>query len=271
MTAHDFKDDERLDPDGRVTTERHGFLLLIGIDRQAKLNSFTPKMHRELQAAFVALDESDDLRAGIVFGHGQHFTAGLDLPKFVSYAREGSSALDFAQVDPWSRWKVCRKPVICAVKGIAYTAGVELMLGSDIVIAASDCRFSQLEPKWGIMPTGGAVHRFIARGGWGNAMYHLLTGQEFGAVEAYRIGLVQEIVDPGQELERAIALGERIAANAPLAIQAIKANGLTSLREGEEAALAALAPAQKALLTSEDAAEGLRGFIERRPPIFCGK
>lgn len=258
-------------PEGCITVERRGHVLLMGLDRMEKLNSFTPKMHGELQSAFVELDENPELRVGIVFGHGKHFTAGLDLPKFMAWLAEGRSPIDPDKVDPWSRGKRCSKPVITAVKGISYTAGLELMLAGDIVIAADDCRFSQMEPKRGIMATGGGVMRFIERGGWGNAMYHLLTCDEFGSAEALRIGLVQDVVPAGQELDRAIEVADQIAANAPLAVQATKANGLVFVQQGEQTAIVDMRARQTVLVETDDSRKGVRSFVERRPAAFTGQ
>jgi enoyl-CoA hydratase/carnithine racemase len=92
------------------------------------------------------------------------------------------------------------------VQGICFPLGIELMLAADIVIAASDCRFAQLEVKRGIMPAGGATLRMVERAGWGNAQRYLLTGEEFGAAAALRLGLVQEVVAPGEQKKRALAL-----------------------------------------------------------------
>ena len=141
----------------------------------------------------------------------------------------------------------------------------------DIVIAADNCRFSQLEPKRGVHAAGGATIRMVERCGWGNAMYHLLTSDEFDAREAYRIGLVQEVVPVGKELDRAIEIARQIASCAPLAVQETKASSRRYVVEGFDASVAALAPAQARLVASEDAKEGVQSFIERRAAQFEGR
>src|SRR5262249_56738626 len=116
------------------------------------------------------------------------------------------------------------KPVVMAVAGIAFTLSIELALASDIVVAAEGVRFRQLEIGRGIVPFGGATFRAPAQLGWGNAMRFLLTAEEFGATEALRIGLVQEVVPPGKHVERARAIAALIAKQAPLGVRATLAN-----------------------------------------------
>ncbi len=258
-------------PDGQITVERRGDTLLIGIDRREKRNSLTPRMFGQLQDAYCLLDEDPDLRVGIVFGHAGHFTAGLDLPKTSAMRREGKYYLDKDRVDPYARWSRCRKPVIAAVCGVTFTAGIELMLGADIVIAADDCRFAQIEAKRGIIPGGGAIQRFIQRAGYGNAMMLLLPTPEFGSTEALRMGLVQDVVPAGQELDRAIELAEAISKNAPLAVQAIVAAGRVYQREGEGAVVNWIEDKQQEIVHSKDAYEGVAAFKEKRDPKFTGE
>jgi enoyl-CoA hydratase/carnithine racemase len=268
----DTRDTER-HPDGQISVEVREHIGLIGLDRPEKYNGLTPKMMRELREAMTRLDDDPDLRVGILFAHGPNFTAGLDLPKWSEKMKnEGRGEAQTSDlVDPLALGRACGKPIISAVRGICFTAGIEMMLAGDIVIAADDCRFSQLEPKRGIHATGGATMRFVERGGWGNAMYHLLTSDEFDSAEAYRIGLVQEVVSPGKELDRALEIAEQISRLAPLAVQATKASSRRFLEEGVDACVSALDSTQAELASTEDAKEGVASFVERRAAVFQGR
>lgn len=259
--------------EGSITTEVRDHLFLIGLNRPEKYNGYTPTMAKQLVDAMTRLDEEDDLWVGVIFGHGDHFTAGLDLPKWTGGMAQGGAQRDSdaERLDIVGLGRACRKPIVTAVKGITFTLGIELSIAGDIVIAADNCRFSQLEPKRGIHATGGATIRMVERCGWGNAMYHLLTSDEFDAQEAYRIGLVQEVVPAGQELERAIAIAQQIAECAPLAVQATKASSRRYMVEGFDAAVTALGPTQAKLIASEDAEEGVQSFVERRKAAFKGR
>jgi enoyl-CoA hydratase/carnithine racemase len=262
-----------LDDEGAISVEQQGHVLLMGLNRPAKLNGMTPTMFRQLVDAYTRLEADPDLWVGVLHAHGDHFTAGLDLPKFVAaMSANGGDMTGGTGIDPFALrapWRA--KPVIAAVKGITFTAGLELALAADIIIAGEQTRFAMMEPKRGLMPTGGATVRFVERGGWGNAMRWLLTGDEFDAEEARRIGIVQEIVPNPQVLERALALAQTVATRAPLAVQAARRNALTYAQQGEAAAIAQFASVQQGLARSADFAEGVQSFIERRAARFEGR
>jgi enoyl-CoA hydratase/carnithine racemase len=262
-------------PEGTITTDCRGPLLLIGINPPAKRNGFTPRMFRELSEAYTRLDDDPSLRVGVLHAHGEHFTAGLDLPTIAPLMRRGEKAIPPGLVEPTDLGspglRRRTKPLVAAVQGITFTLGIELMLAADVVVAADDCRFSQLEVKRGIMATGGATLRMAQRAGLGNAMLHLLTGDEFCGAEALRLNFVQKVVPAGTQLAEAIRIAESIAAQAPLAVVATRLNVLKAIEQGPLAATAEFASVQRRLAQSEDAAEGVRSFVEKRPARFSGR
>jgi len=254
----------------KITTEKRGHLFLIGVNRPEKMNAFDTDMLEQFGAAFDELERDEDARCGVIFANGEHFTAGLDLANVAPVVMEGKMPFARGGVDPWGvHGKERSKPTVIAVHGRCLTLGIELCLAQDIVVAATNTRFAQIEIKRGIFPFGGATYRFPAVAGWGNAMRWLLTGDEFDAQEAHRIGLVQEVTEPGKQLDRALAIAETIAAQAPLGVKAT----LESARRArdEEEAARALLPEIVKLMKSEDAREGLMSFIERRAAKFAGK
>ena len=261
--------------EGTITTERRGLLLLIGINRPAKRNGFTPRMFRELAQAYTLLDDDPSLRVGVLHAHGNHFTAGLDLPTIAPSMQKGEKLWPHDAVEPLNLgtpgYRRRTKPMVVAVQGITFTLGIELMLAADIVVASEDCRFSQLEVKRGIMATGGATLRMSQRAGLGNAMLHLLTGDEFDAKEALRLNFVQKVVPAGQELDEAIRIAEAIAAQAPLAIVATRLNALKAVEQGPMAAMSEFIEVQTRLANTDDAKEGVQSFVERRPAKFQGR
>jgi enoyl-CoA hydratase len=258
--------------DGRIKCERRGDLFLAGLDRPAKLNGCTPKMLRELAEAYTQFERDPQARCLVVYAEGAHFTAGLDLPKVAPYLGQDSLLVEEDEIDPFdTRAPYRSKPVVFAVQGICYTLGIELMLAADVVVAASDCRFSQLEVRRGLMPVGGATIRMVERAGWGNAMRYLLTGDEFDADTALRLGFVQEVVMPGKQLDRALGIAAAIARQAPLAVSATIDNARLALGHGGSEAAAQFGATQRRMLASEDFQEGLRSFTEKRSPRFFGK
>ena len=258
--------------DGRITTERLDRIFAIGIDRPNKLNGISPKMLIELAEAFTAFEREEAAWVGVLYAHGANFTAGLELDKVAPFMRERGSVFPMGSIDPLSlRPPIRSKPLVCAVQGICFTLGIELMLAADIVVAADDCRFTQIEVKRGIMAAGGATVRMVERAGWGNAQRYLLTGDELGAAEALRLGFVQEVVPAGKQKDRALEIARTIAEQAPLAVRASLASSRIAVDHGPHAAIRELNAQQARLMATQDAAEGVRSFVERRKGRFAGR
>lgn len=260
------------DADGAIRVEQRGHVLLVGIDRPEKLNGFSAKMFNELADAFERAEKDNSVRVSVLHAFGPNFTAGIQLDQMAGRLEEGRPLTPEGKTDPFGLFEPLRsKPVVTAVQGICFTVAIELMLATDIVVAATDARFGQIEVRRGIFANHGATLRIVERAGWGNAMRYLLTGDEFDAETAYRLGMVQELVEPGMQLGRAVELAERIAGQAPLAVREMIVSARKGIMSGWPSAIADFGPVQSRLMRTEDAREGLASFRERRPGRFVGR
>ena len=256
-----------------ITTEIKNHIVLIGLNRVDASNAFNVQMLLELSTAITDYEANSDLRCAVIFAHGKHFTVGLQLDEVRKWIlKEGKISYPEGRLDPFglnSRRRT--KPVVTAIQGFCFTLGIELALASDIRIAAKSARFTQAEVQRGIAPFGGATFRMVEQFGWGNAMRYLLTGDVFSAEEALRIGLVQEIVEAKNLLDRAIQIAETIAANAPLGIKATLESGFTYLEELEKKVGASIQKRVVELMQTEDGLEGVKSFQEKRKAKYSGK
>lgn len=257
---------------GRVSREQQGNVMLIGLDRAGKRNAIDSAMLTDLALAIGEYERNDTMRCAVLYGHGENFTAGLDLMELAPKLAGGQFKYPAEGIDPWGVEKPWRtKPLIVAVRGICWTAGIELILNADIAVAATDTRFGQLEVLRGIPPSGGATVRFPQVAGWSDAMRYMLTGEEFHAADALRMRLVSEVVEPGTELVRATELAQQIAKAAPLAVRATLSSANQARYAGNEAALSTLNERLFSLLKSEDVREGVMAMMQKREPEFKGR
>ncbi len=257
----------------KVVIEKRGHVLLIGLNRPEKYNAFDHDTWHEVARAYKLLESNKDLRCGLVYANGKHFTAGLDLPQWTDVFSSGewpdipADECDPLGLRPEHR---CRKPIVMAIHGICYTIGIELALGAEIRVCGRSARFGQIEVKRGIIACGGATVRMVQEFGYANAQRYLLTGDEFDAETALRIGMVQEVVDDEKVFETGLALATNIAAQAPLAVQASLESSRSYLLDGLDEC-ARLVAREVPLMKSEDAAEGVASFKERRQAVFKGR
>jgi len=254
-----------------VKTTKEGHILIIEFNRPDANNAFSTQMLRELSTAYDKMESDGDIRVGLVCAAGKHFTLGLELNEVADGIQKSNGNLLSTPdgIDPWGvSGKPKTKPVIVAAQGFCFTLGIELMLASEIRIATASTKFGQLEVLRGVFPFGGATMRFHEQCGWGNAMKYMLTGEVFTAAEALRINLIQEIVELPKLRERAMELAEKIAAASPLAVKYTLESANRARREGPTEAAAQLYPNLIEMLKSDDAAEGIKSFQEKRQAVF---
>lgn len=260
------------DDQSRVLTERDGRVFHIVLNRPDKMNAFDLRMLRELAEAVTAYEADESMWCALIYANGEHFTAGLDLAEVGPAVRSGAELFPRGAVDPLNLQETKReKPLVMAVQGWCLTIGIELLLAADIRLAAEGARFGQIEINRGIFPFGGATIRLPEIAGWGNAMRWLLTGDRFDADEALRLGLVQEVVPEAELRQKALEIARAVAKQAPLGVRATLRSARTSQLRGHEAAIAELLVIARELMDSEDAAEGIQSFLERREGEFKGR
>ena len=258
---------------GLVRAEVHGHVLEIVFNRPKERNAFNTAMLAELSTAYTQLEDDENLRCALVYAEGKHFTLGLELDEVAAtIRREKKLPMPEGNVDPWDLFgRVRRKPVVVAAHGFCFTLGIELMFAADIRIAASGTRFAQVEVGRGIMPFGGGTMRWVRDTGWGNAMRYMLTGEPFDAAEALRMGLVQEVVERSALIERGRALALSVSQQAPLAVVAARMNARKYAYEGFEIAARELLQKTLDLMDTEDAAEGVLSFQQKRKAVYRGR
>lgn len=257
---------------GKVSFEIQGHIALIGLDRAAKRNAFDSHMLSSLSHALTQYEDNQELRCVVIFAHGEHFTAGLDLMQLQSKIADGIFKVDAQHIDPWGiSGRARTKPVVVAVQGTCYTAGIELMLNADVVIASENTQFSQMEVLRGIMPFGGATVRFVQAAGWQKAMPYLLTGKMFDANTAKDLNLVSEIVPHSEQLNRAIEIANAISLAAPQAIKALLKSATECVMQGQEQAFKNLNSYATPLFMTEDVREGIMAMMQKRDPVFKGR
>ncbi|MGD9601745.1 MAG: enoyl-CoA hydratase/isomerase family protein [Gammaproteobacteria bacterium] len=237
---------------------------LVTIDNLPKHNAMSRAMMAELAGHWDRL-ETSDCRCIVITGAGDKaFNAGADVSGDLSASEETARMVNRALL----KTSAYPKPIIAAVNGVCAGGGVELMLGTDIRVAAPHARFGLPEVKWGIYPFGGATAKLVEQIGYVHAMKLLLTAQMIDAREALRIDLVNEIVPADQLLERALEIASTIAANSPAAVQAAKRH----IAEGVVERVLAREPAEQAagdrVRASPDFNEGVAAFREKRAPRY---
>jgi enoyl-CoA hydratase len=262
-----------LSPEAKITVERRGEIVLIGVNRPEAGNRFDPDAFFGLAKAYYDFDNDPSLRAAVFFGHGENFSRGIDVDAFAPLAKTGKPfAIKDGMLDPFARTQQLSKPLIVVVHGDTWNMGHELHLVADIRVASADVRFGQDENTHGRFPGGGSTIRFPREAGWGNAMRYMLTGDHWGAEEAYRMGVIQQIApSPAKALETGIGLAHKIAACGPLGIKTTLESAHLSIDESEAAAFAKLNEQFGALFHTEDFTEGRKAEAEGRPPVYHGK
>jgi enoyl-CoA hydratase len=256
-----------------IQVSRDEQILLIKINRPQKYNALSIAMYHDLGRALARLNADLDLRVAVIYAEGKHFTAGVELDSWAPVLSRGKPLpIQPDEIDPFGlTGERHAKPLIIAVQGYCFTWGVEFLLNTEIRVAARDTVFQMLEVQRGLFPCCGATLRLQREIGWGNAHKLMLTGERWNAEDACRWGMVQDVVEPGEQFGRAMEYARKIVECAPLGVQALLKSTHDVDRAVRDSAVQLMFRDLMPVMKSQDAAEGIQSFLERRKAIFKGR
>jgi enoyl-CoA hydratase len=254
-----------------VRVERRGAVAIVTLNRPDKLNALNAELRASLGRAVEALAFDEEVKVAVLHGAGEKaFVAGADVSEFASRAPSEQREV-YRHPRVYDVVAAFPKPLIAAIHGHCLGGGCELALACDLRVADRTARFAQAEIRLGLIPGAGGTQRLARLVGPGQAMRMALSGDAIDAEEAWRIGLVEFLVDPGQHLDRALEVADRMCRWSPVALRLAK----QSIRAAMETPLHAGLELEKELFlaafTSEDGQEGVRAFVEKRDAVYRGR
>ncbi len=253
----------------KVTPAFEKHIALVELNRPKELNALNLQLMMELRDTLKALDENDDVRVIILTGNERAFAAGADIKQMAD-----KTAVDMLMIDQFSTWdqiKKTHKPIIAAVSGFALGGGCELAMTCDMIIASETAKFGQPEIKIGVMPGAGGTQRLTRAIGKARAMEMVLTGKFISADEAYQYGLINRVVPVEMYMYEAISLAKEIAAMSPVSVRLAKESVNRAYETHLDEGLHFERKNFYLTFASEDQKEGMKAFVEKRPPDFKGK
>jgi enoyl-CoA hydratase len=264
-----------------VEFESSNHIAWIKLNRPEARNAMNPEVMVGIYDAFSEVENNDDIRVAVITGAGDKaFCAGADLGQLIplmTRSREPENEWDeryLSEVSKQGAYLINRdpvKPVIAAINGHAIAGGMELVQGTDLRVSVPDAKFGLQEVKWAIFPAGGSTVKLPRQIPYAKAMELMLTGDLITAGEALELGFLNYVVEPSALMDKAGELAEKLAANGPIAVQAIKKSARQVWGYPEAEALKMEAEFSAPVFQTEDAIEGPKSFMEKRKPVYKGR